>query len=296
MTKAFRELGILLKETAIEWIEDDIPARGAALSYYVLLSLGPALVLIVGLLELLIGEADIRAGVIESIREGVGGRAAETAAMVLQQVEVPDLYGLHSLAAVFLLLFGATAAFANVRGSLDKIWGLGPEDASRKVLIVGALKGRARGILMILLTGLVLTVSFTLTSVIGLVSDALESALPLGGNAVVRGLEVLVSFLFTGMLFAAIFRTLPSVRIAWRTVWIGAFVTALFFVMGESIVARLIANATWTTYYGPGASAVAFLAWIYFSAQVFFFGAEFTQVWARRRGYVLGGKSRPTGE
>ena len=83
------------------------------------------------------------------------------------------------------------------------------------------------------------------------------------------------------------YRTLPSARVEWSTVWVGAFTTALIFVVGKALVAWLISTASWTSYYGPGASVVTFLAWIYFSSQLFFLGAEFTQVWSRRRGGVI---------
>lgn len=286
MSAALKELGIILKETVVEWVEDGVPERGAALSYYVLLSLGPVLVLIVGALEVILTGEDVRAQVVETLSTHVSARAAETASLVLQRAEVPDLFAPESILTVVLLIFGATAVFANVRGSLNKIWGIEEEDKSKREVVVDFLRGRARGFLMIALTGFVILLSFLISSAVGVLENVVEGGLPYGG-ALVRGLDLGVSMLFIGFLFAALYRTLPSRRIDWSTVWVGAFATAVLFVIGKSVVAWLIGSASWTSYYGPGASVVTFLAWIYFSAQIFFLGAEFTQVWSRRRGGIM---------
>jgi membrane protein len=285
-----RELGSILKETGLEWLDDGIPARGAALSYYVLLSLGPLLVLVIGALEFFLTTAEARGRVVEAVGHGIGPRAAEVAATVLQRVDVPDLLAPQSLLTLALLLFGATAAFANVRGALNKIWGVEEEGRSKREMAMDLLRARARGFVMIVLTGLVLVVSFLVTSLGSLLQSYLQQWVD-PTSPLVRGLDAGVSLLLTGLLFGAIYRTLPSTRIRWGTVWVGAFATALIFVIGKSIVAWLIASASWTSYYGPGASVVAFLAWIYFSSQLFFLGAEFTEVWSRRRGGVLGQSS-----
>lgn len=281
-----RSVGAILKETTVEWLEDGIPARGAALSYYVLLSLGPFLMFVVGILEFFLTEYEVRDGVLLALRTNLGPRAAETVATVLGELEVPDLFSPGSALALGLLLFGATAAFTNVSGSLDAIWGVERAEQTKKEIAIDILRARYRGFLTMLVTGLVLTVSFIFTSMAEVMSERLTIWLP-AGWVFVQLADAGLSLLFIGLLFAAVYRTLPSVRVEWSTVWLGAFVTALLFVIGKWLVARLLARASWTSYYGPGASVVAFLAWIYFSAQIFFFGAEFTQVWSRRRGGVM---------
>lgn len=280
------ELGAVLKDTVRETLEDGIPARGAALSYYVILSLGPLLILIIGALELLVTESDVRERIIAVVGSRVGARAAEAAATVIERAEVPDLVSVGSILTVLLLIFGATAAFANIRGSLNTIWGVAPEDPTKQEIAADLLRARARGFLMIVLTGIVITVSFFLTSLVGAVEGVIEPRLPFGPQ-IVYAMDATLSVFFIGLLFGAVFRTLPSVRLEWRSIWVGAFVTALLFVVGKVIIARLLANMTWTSYYGPGASIVAFLAWVYLSSQIFFIGAEFTQVWARRRGDLI---------
>lgn len=282
-----RGVGVILKETVVEWLEDGIPARGAALAYYVLLSLGPFLVFVVGVLEFFLNEEEVRGGLLTVLNTNFGPRAAETVGTVLAEMQVPELLSPGSILALGLLLFGATAAFTNVSTSLDAIWGVGREEQTKKEIALDVLRARYRGFLMMLVTGLALTVSFLVTSVAEVIAtERFVSWLP-AEWIFVQLADAGISLLFIGFLFAAIYRTLPSVRIEWSTVWVGAFITALLFVIGKWLVARLLANASWTSYYGPGASVVAFLAWIYFSAQIFFFGAEFTQVWSRRRGGVM---------
>lgn len=285
----FESLGSILKETIVEWLEDGVPARGAALAYYVLLSLGPFLVMLVGVLQFFLTEEEVQEGVLRALENNVGGRVAETVGTVLGRVEVPNLLSAESILTIALLLFGATAAFTNVRGSLDEIWGVQPEDQSKKEIALDYLRARFRGFVMMIFTGLFLTLSFLVTSITGVMAERLEAWIP-HGALLVQLADAGLSLIIIGLLFAAIYRTLPSVQVEWNTVWVGAFTTALLFVIGKWLVAQLLANASWTSYYGPGASVVAFLAWIYFSAQIFFLGAEFTQVWSRRRGGVMSGE------
>ncbi len=290
LERGTKVVGGILKETVVKWIADGVPARGAALAYYVLLSLGPFLVLLVGFLEFFVNEDEVRDGLLRALRTNLGARAAETMATVIGRVEVPDLFTPTSFLTVALLLFGATAAFTNVRGSLNEIWGVEPQEQSRKEIALDLLRARLQGFVMMLVTGLVLTVSFFITSATSMVAERFEAWLP-NGSVLIQLADASLSLVFVGILFAAMYRTLPSIEIEWKTVWVGAFVTALFFVLGKWIVAQALANASWTSYYGPGASVVTFLAWIYFSAQIFYFGAEFTQVWSRHRGGVMADRS-----
>ena len=282
MKRGLKEARSILKETVVAWFEDGVPARGAALAYYVLLSLGPLLVLIVGALEFFLTSEEARQGVVEALRRNVGERAASTVQTVLARADVPDLLGPESILTVLLLLFGATAVFGNVQGSLNKIWGVEEENRSKKEIALGLIRARARASLMILCTGLVIGASFVITSGAGIITDFAEG--PDGDSSLVlQAIDAGISFVLLGLLFGAIYRTLPATRIEWSSVWVGGFATALLFVVGKTLVAWLLRSVEWTSYYGPGASVVAFLAWIYFSAQIFFLGAEFTSVWARRR-------------
>lgn len=272
----------MLAETVRAAVSDQIMERGAALSYYVILSVGPLLVLLVPPLQLVLAEGATQEAIVDGLARLLGPGVAETVETVLANAEPPDLWDPTAIFAVFALIFGATAAFANVEGALNAIWKVPPRAEGFGRQVKGFFRTRLKAFLMIGLTGLLVTVSLVVTSVTTVLAALLRDTIPFALH-LVQMLDVAVSVLVLGLLFAALFRTLPSVDIGWSNVWVGAFVTALLFVAGKFLIAALIARAQWTTYYGPGASVVVLLAWIYFSAQLFYLGAEFTQVWARRR-------------
>jgi len=281
-----REAKQVLVETVEEWIADRGPERGAALAFYVILSLGPMMALLVGVLELLAAEETVRPLLVTAIAGLAGDQAAETAEIVLGGVDPPDLMSPSSLLTVGTLLFAATAAFVNVRSSLEAIWGVESPADGVKDQIFGFLRKRWRGFTMIGLTGVMVLISFLVTSLASLLYAALASTLPVS-LAMIRVIDASLSIIVLGLLFSVIFRTLPGVRVEWSSVMVGAFTTAALFVVGKALIAPFFSTPSWTSYYGPGTSVVAFLAWVYFSAQIFFLGAEFTQVWSRRRGGVL---------
>lgn len=286
----------IVTQTIGEWLHDEVPSRGAALSYYVLLSLGPLLVLFVGTMELFVSESNIREQIVLNARDYLGNRAAETVSTVLGRVTPPDLLSPESIVALGALLLGSTAVFMNLRSSLNAMWGVQPKPAgSTKEKVIRAVRERGRAFLMVAATGLLVGASFVLSSVAGIMESRLSAA-SLIGPLVLTGVDSVVSVFLMGLMFAAVFRTLPDVRIEWKAVWVGGFVTALLFTIGKVLVARLLANASWTSYYGPAASLVAFIVWIYFSAQIFYLGAEFTQVWCARRHADGADRVSPCGE
>jgi membrane protein len=215
----------------------------------------------------------------------MGARVAGTVATILQRVRLPDLFGPQSILTVGLLLFGATAAFANMCGSLNTIWDIAPQDQSKKEMVLDVVRARIRGFVMVVVTALVVSVSFVVTAGASVLARVLHGWGV--GPGLLLAVNDVVSLGLVGLLFGGIYRTLPNMRIEWGTVWVGAFATALLFLAGKSLVAWILSTASWASYYGSGASVVAFLAWIYFSSQIFFLGAEFTQVWSRHRGGVM---------
>lgn len=288
--RRLKAVGNVLAETVTEWIEDEGAARGAALSFYVILSLGPLLVLLVGVLQLVLSDESVRPAVIDTIVQVAGARAGDTAETVLGDAEPPDFLSLTSIFTVAALVFAATAVFANIQGALNKMWGVVPDAETYKQHVLGFLRVRLKGFAMIGFAGVLIGGSVLITGLTSLLAPWIEDYVPTG-VPMIQALDFVVSVLVTGVLFGALFRMLPDVNIEWSTVWVGAFGTAILFVAGKIVIAHVIGQLSWTSYYGPGTSVVVFLAWVYFSAQIFFLGAEFTQVWSRRRGGILGGKA-----
>lgn len=260
---------------------------GAALAFYVLLSMGPLLVVLLGGLEIFLSGEAVRTEVIGAVREYLGIQAARTISTVIESVDAPRAVGLESALTLAALLLGASAVFANVRNSLNEIWGVSPRPESRGKALLEMLRTRVRAFLMVAATGLLLAVSLGVTSLAG----ALESSLTAVDATRARILDGLISVALATLLFGALFRTLPRVRIEWRAVWGGAFLTAVLFAGGKFLIAGLTARTNWSSYYGPGAFVVAFLLWVYLSAQIFYFGAELTRVWTRRSGDTGGSGS-----
>jgi uncharacterized BrkB/YihY/UPF0761 family membrane protein len=209
-----------LRETLFDWIEDGVVHRGAALAYYVLLSLGPALLLLVEGLQVFFAREAVRGRVLEAISRFVGARAADTARTVLEDAQAPSGFSLTSLLTIGAVLFAATAVFANVRGSLNAIWGVekaeeGAAAAERDPeILLGYLRGflRTRGFVMIVMTGLILLVSFALTSTANVLGRLLGAPLPLG-SAWMQVTDAVLSIAVIGLLFGTIFRTMPERRI-----------------------------------------------------------------------------------
>lgn len=282
-----RALRDVLRETLEAWLEDEVIPRGAALSYYVVFSLGPLLVLLTGALQAFLSRRRARSTVLDAVASVFGTEAASTVQTVLAEVSTPDVTSWGSITTLLLLLMGATAVFANVRGALNGIWGVQLSDGGIGRDVIRFLRSRLLGFLMILVTGGLILLSVTASSALALLAPYVSQLVP--SNALAAQIvDALLSIAVMGLLFAALFRTLPDVDIPWRSVWGGGYATAVLFVAGEALLTRVLSLAGWGAYYGPGASAVAFLAWVYYSAQLFFFGAELTWVLARRRERAAG--------
>jgi len=277
-----KEVRNVLAGTLASALEDGIMARGAALSYYVFLSLGPLLALLVGVLQLVASDAAQRQTVVDGIRQLVGAQAAGTVDMVMRQANPPDFLSPASILAIIALLYGATGAFSNVRGSLNAIWDIEEKAQSYGERILNFLRTRWKAFLMIVLTGLIVGLSFLISFLGNLVTPLLRESIPFGA-ALIRSLDIAISLVVVGLLFGAILRTLPGVSIEWSSLWIGAFGTSALFMVTRTLIVRIIASTGVSDYYGAGASVVAFLVWVYLSTQIFFLGAEFTKVWSRRR-------------
>ncbi len=276
----------LVRDAVVAFLEDGVAARGAALAYYVLLSLGPLLAFTVAGLGLFLADRPVRPVVVEQIGAFAGPRAGEIVGTVIAEIQRPSLLTPTAIAGALVLLFGATAVFANLRGSLDEIWGVQPDVESYRDHLVAFFVTRVRAALVMAVTGLILAVSFVVTTGFAVVVRLLEGRIPFE-PLVVQALDAAASIVVFGALFGALFRVLPSVRIEWSSIWVGSFLTATLFVIGKAVIGFVIAAASWTTYYGPGAAVVAFLFWIYLSAQIFFFGAELIQALSRHRGGAL---------
>ncbi len=268
----------LLKDTVKAFLEDDVIHWGASLAYYSLISLAPLLVLGLTVFGKLVGTGPAESWILEQVQLLAGDGAASMAETVMTEASRPDLGSLGAVLTIAILLFGATAVFNNLQGALNRIWGV---KAGSHVLR-NIIRTRVAAFFMVVSLGLLMVVSVlvsTILSWVGPLLDPIESILPF-----VKLAELITTVVLLWLLVAVTFQILPDVKISWRDVWMGSLATAVLLYLGKFGLSAFLANSARASMYGAAGSVFLLLMWVYFSAQVFFIGAEFTQVWARHGG------------
>jgi len=210
----------------------------------------------------------------------MGTQGGEAIQQMLENASQPVLGSLAGLIGLVTLLFGASGVFGELQDSLNTIWEV---EAKPGRGIWGTIKDRFFSFTLVLGTGFLLLVSLLLTTFLTAIGGRLEAALP-GGALLWQVVNFVISFGLITLLFAMIFKYIPDVEIQWRDVWIGAAATALLFVIGRLALSLYLGNSSTTSVYGAAGSLVVVLLWVYYTAQILFFGAEFTQVYANRYG------------
>ncbi|HEY7461217.1 MAG TPA: YihY/virulence factor BrkB family protein [Gemmatimonadota bacterium] len=277
------ELWRIFKETFVEWDQDGVSRLAAALAYYTIFSLAPLLVLLVAAGGLVFGEDATKSRIVSQVANLFGPRGAEIIASVIDEASRPGSGLIATGAGLVVLFIGATGAFAQLQGGLNAVWGVAPRPRGALRAI---LRTRALSFLMVLASGVLLLASVVLGAATEAFGDFLTERLP--GLFFDPG--VLGSFLTLVLmivLFAAIYEILPDVELTWRHVWLGAVTTAVLFTLGKHLIGIYLARGTVGSAYGAAGTLAVLLIWIYFSAQVFYFGAELTQVYSRHRGWPI---------
>lgn len=269
----------LLKDTITAWREDKVSRLAAALSFFTILSLVPLLLLIVSMVGLFIGEGRTEEAIVERAGSLVGESGRELVRIILSNADRSAGGVLSAVIGFALLVFGATGVVAQLQEALNVVWGVEPAQGGVK----GFIRKRVLSFGVVLGVGFLLLVSLgfgaTVSLVAGLIGDSVGHA-----ELVLRLMDVGSSLvLFTG-LFAFMFKFLPDAVIAWRDVGVGALVTAVLMVVGKLLLGVYLGASGTASTYGAFGALVAVLIWIYYSAQIMFLGAEFTQVYAGRHG------------
>ena len=270
----------LAKSAVSSWLDDYAPSMGAALSYYTVFSLAPLLLIVVSVAGLVFGEEAVRGELFGQLQGLMGADAAQAVQGLLASASKPSHGVLGTVIGVAVLLFGATTVFGELQDDLDRIW----RAPARKGSGVWSLL-RAR----LLSFGMILALAFLL--MVSLVIGAVISALGKWWGPMFGGWEVLaqvvnlvVGFVLTTAIFAIIYKMMPRVRVRWHDVWIGAVVTALLFTIGKFLIGLYIGKSGVASGYGAAGSLIVVFLWVYYSAQIFLLGAEFTWVYARTHG------------
>jgi len=269
----------LLKTTFDDWYEDRAQRMGAALAYYTIFALTPGLVIVMALAGLLLGPG-AESQIIGQIRELIGEQGAAAIEATIQSARKETLGPTGTALALIPLVFGLWGVFGELQDSLNTIWGVTPKPGRR---VTDVLRERFLSFAMVVGIGFLLLVSLVLSAWLAAVSAYVGRMLPAPAEALEAVNFVISFFVITGS-FGLIFKLLPDVKVAWRDVWLGAAVTSLFFTVGKLLIGLYLGRSAVASAYGAAGSLVVIVVWVYYSAQILLFGAEFTKVWARRRG------------
>ena len=266
----------LLKETYKRWSNHQAPRLGASVAFYTLLSLAPLLILTAAVIALVFSKETVHNQLVDQARQMMGSRGADIVNSLLANAQRPSSGIFASLIAFLTLLFGASGVFIELRAALNTIWEAKPKtDAGWK----GMLKNRLFSFGMVLSIGFLLLVSLVLSAALAFLGKFFGQLVPIP-PIVLEAANFVLSFAVITGLFALMFKFVPAVRVSWRDVRIGAIGTALLFTVGKSLLGLYLGKASVGSAYGAAGSLVAVIVWIYYSAQIFFFGAEFTRVYA----------------
>jgi membrane protein len=273
-------LASLLKRTASEWVDDNAPSRAASLSYYTVFSLAPLLLIAVAIAGLVFGHDAVTGQLSKQLQALLGAASARTIQDMMASASKLGSGIVASVAGVILLVLGSTGAFVELQDTLNAMWDV---DKKKTSGLWGFLRARLLSFAMLGVIAFLLLVSLVVSAALAAVGHFAEETLP-GGELVAHAVNALVSLGVVTVLFAAIFKVLPDVKIVWRDVWLGAGATALFFVIGKFLIGLYIGKSSIASSYGAAGSLAVVLIWIYYSSMILFFGAEFTQVYSRSRG------------
>jgi len=279
----------LLVAAGKDFMEDKAPRLAAALSYYTAFSLPPLLVAVIGVAGVVYGVDEVQERILSQVANLVGADSAATLGEAVTNARQSTGSGVALVLGLFTLLIGATGAFGQLQEALNTIWEVKPKKGGG---IWRLVRSRLLSFGTILGTGFLLLVSLSVSAAIGALVDAAAGIDWM--TPYLAALDVVASLIVITCLFALIFKVLPDTKIEWRDVWVGAGLTAILFVAGKFAIGFYLGVSDVGSAYGAAGSIIVILVWIYYSALILFFGAEFTQVWAANRvGRIPTGSSQP---
>jgi membrane protein len=272
----------MLKEVVREYWAHRPMELAAALSYYTLLSLAPLVLTAVALAGLVFERATVERRLVAEMRDLIGAAGAEVTQAVLRNAHDSEQEAWSLAIGLVLLLVGATTVFAQLQGTLNRIWRVDGSAGAGASVIWGFLKERLLSIAMVLAIGFLLLVSLIVSAALSALTDSARGIVG-EGYATVIGANALGSLLVTTLLFALIFKVLPDTDVAWDDVWFGAVTTSVLFTLGKQIIGLYLGRAGVGSAYGAAGSLVVMTVWVFYASLILFFGAELTYVRSRRR-------------
>jgi membrane protein len=281
MKSFLSKCGYLLKHTTLEFIKDNALKLSASLSYYTIFSIPPLLIIIISVLGFVFGPAAIKGELFSQINGIVGNDAAAEIQRSIANINLSGRNGFVTTIGVVILLIGASGVFSEVQSSINYIWGI---EAKPKRGLVKFLKNRLMSFSMIGSVGFLLMVSLVVNTLLDILRNRLSSRFPEIAVYFFYVFNVLIVFATTALLFTIIFRTLPDGKISRKDSVVGASFTTVLFMVGKFLIAGYLGNSQVASVYGAAGSVILILVWVYYSAIILYFGAEFTKVYAQLHG------------
>ena len=279
-----KEAGWLFKETAIKWYERDPFRSSTVIAYYTIFSLPGLLVIIINTAGYFFGQEQVSQKVISQIDKSIGSNAAQAVTTIIHNAGQGESLTISSIVGLATLLFGATGVFFQLQKSLNMVWGVEPQPKRKWLKFI---IDRLFSFGIILTVGFLLLVSLLLSTVLSAISAWISLRFTLPLNALFYLLDLSVSLAAITFLFAAIFKILPDAEVGWRDVWVGALVTSLLFVIAKFSLSYYFGQSQPAWAYGAAGSIVLIMLWVSYSSMLLLFGAEFTRVYAMRRGHYV---------
>ncbi|HEX7833670.1 MAG TPA: YihY/virulence factor BrkB family protein [Thermoanaerobaculia bacterium] len=277
----------VLKETFKEFGQDKAPRLGAALAYYTIFSIGPLLLIAVAMAGIFLGQEAAQGKISDELNKIFGSQMSQSLEQMVEAAAKPKTGKIATIIGILTLFFGASGVFGQLKDALNTIWNV---EAKKPGGVMSFVKERFLSMAMVLGIGFLLLITLVFDAAISAMGPMLERFV--GGEPLLQAIELVISFGIAVVLFAAIFKILPDLAISWHDVWVGALLTGVLFALGKFGLGIYLGKAAIGSAYGAAGSLVILLVWVYWSAQILFLGAEFTQVYARRFGSLKGDTSK----
>ena len=270
----------LFRQAFTEFNSDKVPRLGAALAYYTIFSLAPLLLIVIAIAGLVFGHDAAQGKIFEQLKSVLGPTTAAAMQEMVKNAAKPKSGSVATIIGIITLIVGASGVFGQLKDALNTIWDVKPKEGGG---IMSLIRDRFLSFAMVFGVGFLLMVSLVIDTAIAAMGKYAGSHLP-GGEALWHIVELTFLFCVVTVLMAGIFRVLPDLKIEWRDVWLGAALTSALIVLGKFALGIYFARSAIGSSFGAAGSLVIILLWVYYSAQILLFGAEFTQVYARAHG------------
>lgn len=271
---------LLLRDTVEGFIEDDGLSRGASIAYYTLFSIAPVLLVVVAIAGLAFGREAAEGAIVAQLSSLMGRQTAEALQAMVESAAKPGEGIVATIAGFVVLIVATTGVFGEVQAGLNSVWKAGPSKSST---LTRLLRARLTSMSLVVTAGFLLTVSLATSAALASVTTYLKYVFPAAATAVTV-IDVVLSAVMIAGLFAAMFKVLSDTPIAWRDVALGAVATTVLFEGGKYAIAFYVGTSNVASSYGAAGALIVLLVWIYYSAQIFLLGAEFTRAFAKRFG------------